>query len=151
MCGGDNVTTSLTGVARIDQKIQPASNGCWEWTGTRSRKGYGQIRWIDNKYAPAHRLVYTLLVGPIPDGLQIDHLCRVRHCVNPAHLEAVTSAVNTARSPIAIAAVNSRKTHCPSGHPYSGENLYVRKSDGARICRECSRAHNRDLYWKGRS
>jgi len=85
----------------------------------------------------AHRAVYQLLVGPIPLGLQIDHLCRNRVCVNPAHLEAVTQRENIRRSD--PGKHHRNKTHCPHRHPYSGRNLIVRKRTGARRCRECER------------
>jgi hypothetical protein len=90
----------------------------------------------------AHRVAYVLSVGPIPKGLTIDHLCRNRGCVNPTHLEAVTQRENTLRSPIALAALNAAKTHCPKGHPYSGANVELRgRSRGCRSChQERSRA-----------
>jgi hypothetical protein len=82
--------------------------------------------------------------------LQIDHLCRVRHCVNPAHMEPVTPRENILRSPVALAAINARKTHCPQGHPLSGANLY-RTPQGFRACRECRRKSDREskrrTYW----
>lgn len=74
----------------------PESGPCWFWTGTRSDEGYGSVRW-EGPMLKAHRVAYELLVGPIPEGLEIDHLCRVTSCVNPAHLEPVTPAVNVAR------------------------------------------------------
>jgi hypothetical protein len=80
----------------------------------------------------AHRLSYEHHVGPIPDGLQIDHTCRNRKCVNPEHLEPVTNAENTTRQDHA----ERRKTHCPKGHPYDEANTYVDPS-GARRCRAC--------------
>lgn len=110
---------------------------CWLWTGPLNPKsGYGmQIQHRGRKYQ-AHRLAYESIVGPIPDGLQLDHLCRVRHCVNPAHLEAVTARVNTLRGN-STSALNHRKTHCPQGHEYSPENTYQGKK--ARHCRACAR------------
>lgn len=107
---------------------------CWEWTGRLGRESYGSIehygRWA------AHRLSYVAFHGPIPDGLTIDHLCRNRSCVNPDHLEAVTSRTNTLRSDQTRAGINIRRTHCPSGHPYSGSNLRL-SATGARLCRAC--------------
>jgi len=120
--------------SRWREKVDQIPDGCWLWTGTITRKGYGMF-WPDAGGVPAHRFAYELLVGPIPDGLQLDHLCRVRHCVNPAHLEPVTSKENQVRSPFDPAA----RTHCPHGHPYSHENTYVDPTSGGRCCRECAR------------
>gem|GEM_PF-2516826 len=117
------------------------SEGCWEWTAGRARGGYGSttLRRSSTRRGRtygrmAHRVAYELLVGPIPPGLTLDHLCRNRGCVNPAHLEPVTLQENIMRSPNAVAAVNARKTHCPHGRPYRiGAN-------GDRVCgSECPR------------
>jgi hypothetical protein len=88
------------------------------WMGSQDGHGYGQVN-VDGIPTKAHRVAFELHVGPIPDGLHIDHLCRVRLCVNPAHLEPVTAAENTRRQLAAIGHPNSRKTHCPRGHPYN--------------------------------
>lgn len=111
-------------------------DGHWLIDSHLTRDGYARI-WVDGKRRRAHRVAYELLVGPIPDGLQIDHLCKVRNCVNPEHLEPVTQAENLRRSE-AWAGVNSRKTHCPRGHSYSHTD-----STGRRICRECVAAAQR--------
>ena len=116
--------------ASLSPRIK-VTDTCWLWTGSTQRKGYGRCsRWL------AHRLVYVLLRGPIPDGLQVDHLCRVRNCVNPDHMELVSSRENTFRG-ISPAARNARKTTCPEGHPYDavwGPN---------RRCRACGREAQR--------
>lgn len=119
------------------------TDDCWLWTGTQNQKGYGRAS-VQGRAVQAHRWAYEFCVGPIPDGLTIDHLCRVRNCVNPDHLEPVTNRVNLSRgfSPSAICA---RKTHCPQGHPYSGDNLYV-KPNGWRECRICATANKRRAY-----
>jgi hypothetical protein len=108
-----------------------AVNGdCWEWTGPRDRDGYGKCSYGRR----AHRLAYERLKGPIPEGLVIDHLCRNRACVNPAHLEPVTIAENNRRG----IQPSASKTHCVNGHEYDPENTYLRPN-GHRDCRACIR------------
>lgn len=120
-----------------------APNGCWEWIGGGDQKGYGIIRAGDarNGSRRAHRVSYELHRGPIPGGLTIDHLCRNRRCINPDHLEAVTSRVNTMRGN-GIGVRNAAVTHCPYKHPYSEENTKI-DSRGRRRCRTCMRAADR--------
>ena len=131
---------------RIYDLFSPEPNsGCWLWTGFISRFGYGSMSDDSRKTRAAHRLVYQLLVGDIPAGMQLDHLCRVRSCVNPRHLEPVTAKVNIRRGNTGLH-LKSR-THCPYGHPYSVLNTYwVKKSDTvsgfSRTCRECKRQRN---------
>jgi hypothetical protein len=110
---------------------------CWLWTASCFHDGYGKF-YVDGKTVRAHRTSYELFVGPIPDGLHIDHLCRTPLCVNPAHLEPVTPRENTFRSPLASPPVLLARTHCGYGHEYTPANTYVRPS-GARLCRECGR------------
>ena len=112
--------------------------GCWLWTGTRTtykREGYGRFNGPDGLVL-AHRFAYELLVGPIPEGLQIDHLCRVRLCVNPAHLEPVTHTENVLRG-TGPTAINARKTHCNLGHEFTPENT-GQNTNGGRLCLKCS-------------
>lgn len=118
--------------------------GCWLWTANKNRGGYGFIK-IDRRNRSAHRVAYELSVGPIPDGLTIDHLCRVRHCVNPAHLEVVTKRTNTLRG-TSPSAVHARKTHCTHGHKFTPENTYHWR--GGRKCRACHRRLN--AKWRAR-
>ena len=108
---------------------------CWLWTASTKGAGYGQYI-IEGKSYLSHRLSYEMLVGSIPEGLVIDHLCKVKTCVNPEHLEAVTQYENMMRSE--SGAYLKSRTHCPKNHPYSGTNLYV-SPRGGRFCRACRR------------
>lgn len=130
---------------RVDMN-GPYWNGsaCWLWTGG-TVNGYGRF-YYEYRDRPAHRVSYQLLVGEIPIGLQLDHLCRVRGCVNPAHLEPVTRRENILRGEGASARC-AAATHCPQGHPYAGANLYVAPS-GYRVCRECRRQGLKRTYAK---
>ncbi len=111
------------------------SGDCWLWTrSTRGYRGYGRFQ-FDGHYVMAHRVAYILEVGPIPDGYQVDHLCRVRHCVRPSHLEAVTQYVNNMRSE-SVSAQAARQTQCIHGHYFTQANTYV-TPDGRRQCRTC--------------
>lgn len=127
--------------ARIVAKVEVDDSSCWLWTASLNRNGYGLTGYTASdgtrRSIVAHRFVYQTLVGPIPEGLQLDHLCRVRCCVNPDHLEPVTQRENLLRGETIVAA-EAAKTHCPQGHPYSGANLYV-SPKGDRICRTCTR------------
>lgn len=126
-------------ITRLERHRDIAETGCWLWTGRISTNGYGQVQ-IDRQPRNVHRVAYELLVGPIKDGLVIDHLCRVRHCFNPEHLEAVTQKTNINRGNTGMHEL--LKTHCPFGHPYVGENLFF-GPNGSRRCRECSRINQR--------
>lgn len=119
---------------RLLEKIH-FSDDCWLWTAALS-KGYGSFRTTAGM-RKAHRLVWEHYVGPIPEGLVLDHLCRQRACVNPDHLEVVTHGENILRGE-GLAAQQVKRTHCPRGHPYDGDNLYV-SPRGARFCRTCLR------------
>lgn len=114
------------------------SEGCWTWTG-HLHLGYGRV-YFQGLKALAHRVVYEQVVGPIPEGLVLDHLCRQTSCVNPRHLEPVTNAENVLRG-VGAPAQNARKTHCKWGHPFEGENV-IRRPDG-RECRTCARENQR--------
>lgn len=120
------------------KRVTISEGGCWLWRGVTTG-GYGYMDIRGQRFL-AHRVAYTLFVGAIPKGKQLDHLCRVRHCINPAHLEVVTSRENVLRGE-GISAQNARKTHCKNGHPFSAENTRNRP-DGRRRCRECERTQD---------
>lgn len=125
-------------VERLIEKVHFAESGCWEWIGKRFPNGYGQITWRFNgqpKCLLAHRLAYTLMVGPIPDGLVLDHLCRVKWCVNPDHLEPVAQRTNVMRglAPFVNGQLRREVTHCKRGHPIDGLH-----GNGKRYCKTCA-------------
>lgn len=115
-------------------EARPELGPCWIWTGSTTRGGYGQ-HWNGIKQRKTHAMGYELLVGPIPPGLELDHLCRVRVCCNPQHLEPVTGLVNQARGHTVIAR-NLAKVACDNGHGFTPGNTYLDKS-GNRNCRTC--------------
>jgi hypothetical protein len=129
---------------------RPDLGPCWLWTAKINQYGYGDFG-LRSRLVKAHRLSYTILVGSIPDGLTLDHLCRVRNCVNPRHLEAVTQRVNTLRGD-GFAADHAAKTKCPNDHPYDEANTYVSNVNG-RHCRTChrdrERARKREIRKRG--
>lgn len=121
---------------------------CWLWTACKMVGGYGQFR-LERAMVLAHRFAYELLVGPIPKELELDHLCRVRHCVNPSHLEPVTRQINVLRGE-APPARQFRQTHCKRGHLFDEENTYRQPSSPRkRTCRECRRVYAA-AYWRAR-
>jgi hypothetical protein len=123
---------------RFVNKITVAGD-CWRRTASPDAKGYGQF-YLEGTQRRSHRASYMMFVGPIPDGLTVDHVkargCRFKDCVRPAHLEAVTSRENTLRSGN-MAAIHARATHCPAGHEYTPENTYVVNRAGGRTVRQC--------------
>lgn len=135
MSGPGRVKPWMSPAERIRHYLSvDAESGCWLWTAATNDAGYGVLR-MDGRNHRAHRVSYEAFVGAIPEGLQLDHLCRVRSCVNPAHLEPVTPLVNTRRSPLI-----GKQTACPRGHDYTEANTYQGRE--GRLCRTC-----RSAYW----
>ena len=136
----------------VEMVEQSLLGPCWLWQGTLDKDNYGRTK-RDGKLIHAHRLAYEEFVGPIPAGLQLDHLCHDpaqcepgatclhRRCVNPEHLNPTTAAKNIARGG-GLAAINATKTHCPRGHEYTPENTYM--YDGSRCCVKCGRIKARE-------
>lgn len=124
------------------------NTGCWLWMGPVAHNGYGVVS-PNKPYLSAHRAAYELFVGPIPDGLTIDHLCRVKCCANPAHMEPVTRGENTKRAvPFSDhGEFNRTKAHCKQGHPFDEQNTITRtRKSGGRICKTCLRASAKANY-----
>lgn len=135
-----------TPLERFDANVHRGNDpdACWHWTGHCDDDGYGQF-WVNNRNLRAHRFAYEMHVGPIPDGLVIDHLCRVRRCVNPRHLEPVTIGENILRGQDGH--LQARHTNrCHRGHELTEDNFYVPTGKpNQRVCRECSRAKDRKI------
>jgi hypothetical protein len=129
----------LTVEERLDKWTYYEPNtGCWLWTGARDANGYGRIAVGNGRWRSAHRVTYELAVGPVPAGLELDHLCQQRACRSPYHLEPVTHRENMRRGNGPMAR-KARQTHCLHGHPLTGANLRIRQA-GLRQCRTCERA-----------
>lgn len=124
--------TKRTPIEKVLRQLDgyPVPDACWLWTGRLDRNGYGRVS-IDSTSRTVHRVAYAHFVGPIPADLELDHLCRVRRCANPRHLELVTTRENVLRS-MNPAGLNARKTHCLRGHL-----LPPRGSARRRLCRSC--------------
>jgi hypothetical protein len=144
-------------IEKLMDRVMPEPNsGCWLWTGALTN-GYGIADPGKGHSRRVHRIFYAHFVGEIPDGLCLDHLCRVRCCVNPAHLEPVTNRENVRRGIAAVGLsslhrgqVNAAKSFCPKGHEYSSENTEFRKFGNGlkRRCRECHRIASLSAYRK---
>ena len=127
-------------IERFNERYIPVpESGCWIWLGNPNAYGYGVIR-VSGKMINAHRFAYTTHRGPIPDGLTLDHLCRVRCCVNPDHLEAVDNKTNVLRG-VGSPAVNARKTHCLRGHEFTN-TTHGTTGVPRRYCQTCINMHS---------
>lgn len=128
----------------INKFVLPVTeSGCWLWMGCDDGNGYGAVTYRRKRWL-AHRLLFIHFKGEVPKGLELDHLCRVRCCVNPHHLEPVTRAVNVARG------LKKRQTHCKRGHELTGDNIYIKPGSGDRGCHQCMLDYlRRRDNWKG--
>ncbi len=125
-----------------DQRFWPKvkkGDGCWLWTGSTDSHGYGKLLGTDHRLISSHRFSWQLVYGPIAQGMVLDHLCRVRNCVRPSHLEPVTQRQNVLRS-IGPASDNAVKTHCVRGHLFDEANTYT-KTPGHRQCCRCRKEY----------
>lgn len=133
--------TSATPSQRFERMYQPVPfSGCWLWIGGLSSDGYGSFS-VQRRHIKAHKFAYLERFGEVPAGLELDHLCRIRCCVNPDHLEPVTHRENVARGN-SVSALNASKTHCPRGHSYSIATRGIMR----RVCLICEREANRRCY-----
>ena len=134
ICDNHRYTLIQRWAAKV--RLPDTSEGCWIWTAARQKGGYGSIGSGLGSTILAHRYAYQLFVGDVPDGMELDHLCRNTACVNPNHLEAVPHRVNMLRG-LTVAAAHAAKTCCPRGHAYDEANTRVYR--GQRHCRACHR------------
>jgi len=134
---------------RFWDKVEPCPmSGCWNWSASTNKDGYGQFRW-QGKIELAHRLAYRTLVSELSSKETCDHLCRNRSCVNPSHIDPVPHIENVRRGE--AGKHFSERTHCKNGHRLSGENLAVRSDRRGRGCRECMRKYSREHKRRSRA
>jgi hypothetical protein len=139
----------LSASTRFWSKVE-RTDSCWYWTASLQTIGYGQFGVVGRGPALAHRFAYEDLVGPIPEGLHIDHLCMNKRCVNPAHLEAVTQQENNRRKDVAYG-TGFAKTHCKNGHEFTPENTRIRDDGkGYRTCLACRKISHDKSHAKAR-
>lgn len=133
-------------IGRILAKVKVSETGCMLYTGAINSGGYACVK-VMGKQFYAHLVYFTLMKGMIPEGMQHDHLCEVRHCINPDHIKQATPRENTLRSRTGITAINSKKTHCKRGHEFSLENTRLLKT-GHRECKICRAMHSENIRRK---
>lgn len=137
-------------LAKIEKRDGGYTSPCWFWTGAMFQNGYAAIK-AGRRAARAHRVSYETFIGPIPDDLTIDHLCRNKSCVNPDHLEPVTNKENFLRAvfPKTHGFNKREKTHCPKGHAYDTQNTHI-TPQGWRKCKICQRQKSNEWHAKNR-
>jgi len=130
-------------LTRFWNKVKESPSGCWEWTGCLNKEGCYGVFWHNHKSYVAHRFLYESINGAVPEGFELDHLCKNKKCVNPNHLEVVTRRVNALRGKVGhrTGEIQKAKTHCRRGHPYDEANTYFHANGarGCRLCREIAR------------
>jgi len=129
------VVVRKTPLERFAEKVVPDQDGHWRWAGFIDKGGYGRF-YFGGRMAGAHQAAWKIFIGPIPTGLEPDHVCRIRDCANPTHLEIVTRKENVLRG-AGPSAVHARQTHCRRGHEFTPENTLIRLT--GRRCRACYR------------
>ena len=129
-------TVTIQRLSEILSRVEKDDNGCWRYTGRLSQNGYARFS-VNNREVFGHRVTYAIAYKePVQ---MLDHICEVKSCINPKHLREVTSRENSLYSKKTLAYSNLVKSHCPSGHPYSGDNVYIRPGKGHRTCKTCHR------------
>lgn len=148
---GSPVAAKVNCRGTIDERIRSRMvcddvSGCWNWAGAVSNRSYGSI-YYEGRMQKAHRVMWIISRGEIPNVMDLDHLCRNRICINPEHLEPVTRSENLLRSPLMDR--NSRRTHCIRGHEFTEENTRYRPGSGHRTCITCMDMHRRN--WRAKN